>query len=308
MANASLAAGSESREAALPLVGVAAGVGAVLIWAGWIVATREAVKEALDPAALAMLRFGVPALVFAPVWLRLGFWPKGMTPGYALALLGSGAPFTYLAATAMRSAPPAEVGPLLPGTMPLIVALLSAFLFREKLGFDRWIGAGLVALGILAIVGVDAMDFAAGWRAHLLLFCAAGMWAAFTLAFKRGAFSAMQATAMVALWSAIASAPLGIPSLVVGWRDGLGTTILVQGFLQGVLSGVIAILLYGVSVRRLGASRGAALVALVPALAALLAIPVLNEWPSAAAWVGVAASSLGVLLLSGAGRALLRRA
>src|SRR5438105_4673219 len=35
-------------------IGVAAALGAVLIWAGWIVATRHAVAHALDPAAVGL--------------------------------------------------------------------------------------------------------------------------------------------------------------------------------------------------------------------------------------------------------------
>ena len=57
-------------------IGVAAGLGAVAIWAGWIVATRHAVGHGLEPAAVGLLRFAIPALVFAPVWLRTGLKPR----------------------------------------------------------------------------------------------------------------------------------------------------------------------------------------------------------------------------------------
>ena len=304
VANAALRAEAPSRSAR---IGAAAEIGTVLIWAGWIVATRHAVKESLDPAAIALLRFAVPSLAFAPVWWRMGLWPKAMTWPFALALLGSGAPFTFIVATAMRNAPSAEVGPLLPAAMPLIVALLSAFAFKERLGFERWIGAAFIAFGILATLRQDLFGLAAGWRAHALLIGAAGAYAVFTVAFKRGALSALEATAIVALWSALAAVPFGAVPLIEAWRAGIASSILAQAFLQGVLSGVFAILLYGVSVKRLGASRAAGLVALVPALAALLAIPVDGEWPSGAAWASIAASTLGVLLLSGVRQILFAR-
>jgi drug/metabolite transporter (DMT)-like permease len=53
-------------------------------------------------------------------------------------------------------------------------------------------------------------------------------------------------------------------------------------------------------IQRLGASKGAAFVALVPVVATILAIPLLGEWPDAASIVGVVTTSLGVLLASGA--------
>jgi drug/metabolite transporter (DMT)-like permease len=50
----------------------------------------------------------------------------------------------------------------------------------------------------------------------------------------------------------------------------------------------------------LGASGGAAFGALVPALSALSAIPLLDEWPNETAWVGIVLISAGVYLTSGA--------
>jgi drug/metabolite transporter (DMT)-like permease len=67
-----------------------------------------------------------------------------------------------------------------------------------------------------------------------------------------------------------------------------------------VLSGVVAIVLYGIALTRLGATRGAALTGLVPALAAVLAIPLLGEWPGAATVVAIVATTLGVALAAGA--------
>jgi hypothetical protein len=55
-----------------------------------------------------------------------------------------------------------------------------------------------------------------------------------------------------------------------------------------------SLLLYGRAVAILGASGGAAFGALVPALSALIAIPLLREWPSDAEWAGIALISAGV--------------
>ena len=61
-----------------------------------------------------------------------------------------------------------------------------------------------------------------------------------------------------------------------------------HAFFQGVMVTVFSLLLYGRAVAILGASGGAAFGALVPALSALLAIPLLGEWPTAADWVAIA--------------------
>ena len=48
-----------------------------------------------------------------------------------------------------------------------------------------------------------------------------------------------------------------------------------------------------------GASGGAAFGALVPALSALFAIPLLGEWPDGIDWVGIGLIFLDVYLASG---------
>jgi drug/metabolite transporter (DMT)-like permease len=67
---------------------------------------------------------------------------------------------------------------------------------------------------------------------------------------------------------------------------------------QGILTAIVALLLYGRMVDLLGATAGAAFVA-TPATTALLGIPVLGEWPSAIDWIAITLISVGVYLVSG---------
>jgi drug/metabolite transporter (DMT)-like permease len=62
---------------------------------------------------------------------------------------------------------------------------------------------------------------------------------------------------------------------------------------------VIALLLYGRMVSLLGATGGAAFVALTPAMTAVMGIPVLGEWPSPIDWVAIVLISIGVYAVSG---------
>jgi drug/metabolite transporter (DMT)-like permease len=78
------------------------------------------------------------------------------------------------------------------------------------------------------------------------------------------------------------------------------TTFAIHAFFQGVLVTIVALVLYVRAVAVLGASGGAAFGALVPALSALLAIPVLGEWPSGTELVATVLISAGVYLASGA--------
>jgi hypothetical protein len=61
----------------------------------------------------------------------------------------------------------------------------------------------------------------------------------------------------------------------------------------------LVVIIAGTGAPFLGASGGAAFGALVPALSALLAIPLLDEWPTKTDWIGIVLISAGVHLANG---------
>lgn len=283
------------------LIGAAAAILAVTIWAAWIVGTRHAVTGTLPPEAVGLLRMLVPALVFAPVWLRSGIAPAGIRVPVALCVLGAGAPFFIIVATGMKFAPAADIGPLLPGTMPLFAALLAVLVERERIGAARLLGYALIVAGIVAIAGRGLFDFASGaWRGHGLVLVGACLWAIYTIAFRRSRLGPFEAAALIGFWSTLLLLPFGTLPLIEAWRAGHGLEIAAQVLVQGVFSGILGLVCYGIAIERLGSSRAAAFAALAPGMAALIAIPVLGETPDFAAIIGICATSIGVALASGA--------
>ncbi|KFG69638.1 DMT family transporter [Microvirga sp. BSC39] len=282
------------------LLGWIAALATVTIWALWAVGTRHAVTHDLPPAAIGLVRFGVPALVLLPFSWRAGLFPKGLSLAKGLGLLGSGAPFFLIVAAGMQFAPAAEIGPLLPGTMPLFVALIGWVVFGDRLTGVRVLGFALVLAGIVGIGGYGVLFAADGaWRGHLLLLTGACLWGIYTHAYRRSGLSALQAAALIGLWSFLILLPFGLPSLMQVLGKGLAGPIILQALLQGLVAGVGGIVLYGMAIDRLGASRAAAVSPLSIVLAALLAIPVLNEIPNPAAWIGIILATSGVVLASG---------
>lgn len=282
------------------LPGWLAALATVTIWAVWVVGTRHAVTHHLPPAAVGVLRFGVPALLFAPIVWRTGPFPKGLSVTKGLGLFGSGAPFFLTVAFGMQFAPAAEIGPLLPGTMPLFVALIGWAVFRDRLERTRVLGLGLILIGVVCIGGYGLLFAGSGaWRGHGLLLAGACLWGTYTHAYRRSGLSALEAAALIGFWSFVVLIPFGAPPLITAIQDGLGGPIILQALIQGFLSGVFGIVLYGIAVDRLGASRAAAVSPLSIVLAALLAIPALGEMPDAAAVLGIVLATLGVVLASG---------
>ena len=60
--------------------GYLGGTVTVLIWASWILATRHSAATPLGTIDIGLIRYGVPAIVLAPVWWRIGPLPKGVSP------------------------------------------------------------------------------------------------------------------------------------------------------------------------------------------------------------------------------------
>jgi drug/metabolite transporter (DMT)-like permease len=144
-------------------------------------------------------------------------------------------------------------------------------------------------------------DFSSGaWRGHGLVLVGAFLWAIYTIAFRRSRLGPFEAAALIGFWSTLMLLPFGMPPLAEAWRAGHGWEIAAQTVIQGVFSGILGLVAYGIAVARLGASKAAAFAALAPGMAAVIAIPVLGEAPDMAAVVGIVATSIGVALASGA--------
>ncbi|APG83875.1 DMT family transporter [Sinorhizobium americanum] len=249
-----------------PVSGYAGAFVTVLIWAGWILATRHTAATSLGTIDLGLIRYGIPALVLAPVWLKTGLTPKGLPPILlVLMVAGSGAVFFQVAAFAIHATPAASVGVLLGGSMPLATAIIGVTLFRERPDRMRILGFAAIIIG-MAILLIRSLGASDNWSGCLLLPAAAALWATYTHAFRRSGLSPLQGGALIAVWSFLIHLAL---ALVFG--STLATVpaqeIGLQVISQGVLSGLIATLAYGLAVRRLGGTQAAAFTALTPVLA-----------------------------------------
>ena len=276
------------------------GLAAVSIWSGWIVVARLGLRTSLTPWDIAALRFGVAGVVLLPYLLskgmvrdRLGWF------GLAAIVVGGGAP-VLLANSGLLYAPAAHAGALFPGVMPLMVAVLAALMLREPFTAAKWLGFALILPGVFAIAWHPQATAGSGQALGHALFLASGLaWACYTVAMRRAALDGLHAAAIAAVAALALYVPVyafvaGASILRTSWSD-----IALQAFVQGVLTAIVSLLLYGRAVSILGASSGAAFAALCPAMTALMAIPMLGEWPTTTDWAAILAISIGVYVVSG---------
>jgi drug/metabolite transporter (DMT)-like permease len=285
------------------------GLAAVSIWSGGIVAVGLGLRTNLTPWDIAAVRFAVAGLLLLPYVLVKGLALDRLgRSGLAAIVLGGGAP-VLLSNAGLLFAPAAHAGALYPGVMPLMVAVLAAFMLGEAFTATKRLGFALILPGVCVIAWFSGGTLGAQQNIGHAFFLGSGVaFAFYTVAMRRARLDGLHAAAIAAVGDLLLYVPVywmfvGTTSLAkAAWTD-----IALQAVVQGLLTATISYVLYGRAVSILGASSGAAFAALCPAMTALMAIPVLGEWPGTMDWVAIIVISAGVYIVSGGPFPSLRR-
>ncbi len=276
--------------------GYAAAVVTVLIWASYPVATRAGVTGSFAPHDLMLLRFGVGALLFLP-WLMLHYrairrdaWLQGIP-----LTMFQGAGMAALVICGLQFAPANHAAALGPGVAPAWVALLGFLVFSKRPSTRMIVGATLCATGVITLAAWSASGPDPSVLAGDAMFLAASaLGALYVLQLRKWGIGALQGAAIVTLYSALIVVPWHLWSASGALWQAAPFELLWQVLWQGVLIGCIALVALNHAIARLGPERSIALVALVPALSAVLGLLFLGEIPSSAEIAAILAISAGV--------------
>lgn len=282
-------------------IGLLAALAAAFIGSGWQIASRHGVTTTLGPLEIAVLRYGVPALVLLPLLLKTGLFPRDLSRRrLGLMVLGGGLPFGLLVLAGMQWAPAAHMGVFGAGSVPLFTALGARLAHGERITGLRMAGL-LLIIGGMAVFGASSLaDAAQTWRGDLLFILAAMVWALYTLAFRGSGLTPWQGAAVVNTWSSLLLLPIllafGVPRLLTApWTD-----VAWQALGQGVVAGLLGLVTYMIAIARLGAARASLSAALVPLSTALGAAWLLGEPLGVGTLAACALVACGVALASGA--------
>lgn len=256
--------------------GYAFAAGVVCIWAGFVLLGRVAGTSALNGNDVVALRFGVAATLLLPVW-----WFKWRVPIFtwrmAMLMLSGGMTYTLAAYWSFHFAPAAHGALLLSGMLPFFVAMVSWGLLGEsppaRLHHALICIAG--GIGLLAVHSLGGL--AQSWPGDLMMLFASLSWAVYTVLVRRWGYAPVETTIGVTLLSAFVFLPVYLLFLPKGIAQVPLGSVLLQGFYQGVLVAIVAMLLYMQAMVRLGPMRLGAIMATVPAIAGIGATLVLGE-------------------------------
>lgn len=283
-------------------MGIVAAFVTVCIWASWLVSVKLGTRSDLTTFDLALMRYGLPALVLFPfLWKdrhRVAKVPRRLLLGI---VAGAGVPFFFLSGAGMHHAPVAHAGLLVPGSFPLFVTAIAVLVYKEPLSRQRLLGLLSIGCGVGVLLVFSLMDSGSGvWKGDLYFLGASFCWAVFTICLRVAGLPPLAATGLLGLVSTFAllvllalgivdSGMSEVPAHVLGW----------QFFIQAILVGLVTGFSYGFAINRIGAESCAAVGSLTPVLASLAAIPILGESLTSASLGGMALICFGVFCASG---------
>lgn len=275
-------------------LGYLCAAGTVVIWAGFILVSRLGGRTPLTAYDILALRLGMACLVLLPFlrgmpercWRDPRLWTLTLVGGVA---------YGVLVYAGFKMAPAAHAAILLSGMQPFLVAWIAFLMMGERPSAVRMVGLAAIGVGVLCM----AAPYLGGhWPAPLLggdalILASSVVWAMYSVLVKRWRYSPWVLTRFVALGSGAVYLPVYLLFLPKQLNAVPVATLVFQGLYQGIGPTIVAMLLFLKAVSALGPARVGALIALVPVLAGVAAVPLLGEPLSAWLLCGLVCVSLG---------------
>tara|TARA_B100001093_G_scaffold485854_1_gene520644 strand:- start:187 stop:1089 length:903 start_codon:yes stop_codon:yes gene_type:complete len=274
----------------------------VFIWAIFIVATRFSLTTNFTVEEVLFLRLVPSTLIMAPFMIKYDLIPRGLSWLKAgMLMIGASAIFPYIVSSGLSFAPASDGGVLAPGMLPFWTALAAFLILGEKLDQVRRTGLFIILVGAL-MVGLWQIIFNSDegvWRGHLLFLIGSGLFAIYSVIFRQSGLTPLHGLLIGLFWGTLFITPILLLTGRVNFSDVSSFDIGITIFIQSLIIGILATVLFNYGVRLIGASEMGAFGALTPILAMLGGILFLNESVSGIKMAGIFFVAIGVFLASG---------
>ena len=266
------------------------------IWGGFTILSRLNLHWHVSAWDLVAMRFAIAFLILMPVLIYKKDLAFLWHPRPVILALTGGLAYCLTVYTAFLHAPAAHAAIFLNGCIPLCTAVAAYLLFRQPFDKHTWLSLSIMlsALALMSYLMLHEQASAFG-IGDILFFLSAVWWGIFTVLLKQWKLSAWHSMASVAIWSALIYLPIYILFIPKHFQEAEPVHLLVQGVFHGVLVVIIATLTYVAAIERLGAFKTGSIVTLAPFIAAVIAVPLLNEPLSPAIMCGLVGMGIGAL-------------
>lgn len=266
------------------------------IWGGFTITSRLNAQWGISAWDITALRFALAFCILMPILIykkdTAFLWKKRP---FLLAMIG-GVGYCLTSYSAFHYVPAAHAAIFLNGCIPLCTAVAGFLLFKEPFDRHTWISLMimLAAIGIMSFLMYQETGIAFGFG-DMLFFFSAIWWGIFTVLLRQWKLSAWHAMTSVAIWSALIYVPIYLVFLPKNLTEPQPLHLVLQMIFHGIFVVMIATLAYVEAIKRLGAFKTGSIVTLAPFIAAILAVPLLNEPLSRAIICGLIGMAVGAL-------------
>ena len=266
------------------------------IWGGFTITSRLNAQWGISAWDITALRFDLAFCILMPILIykkdTAFLWKK---QPFLLAMIG-GVGYCLTSYSAFHYVPAAHAAIFLNGCIPLCTAVAGFLLFKEPFDRHTWISLMimLAAIGIMSFLMYQETGIAFGFG-DMLFFFSAIWWGIFTVLLRQWKLSAWHAMTSVAIWSALIYVPIYLVFLPKNLTEPQPLHLVLQVIFHGIFVVMIATLAYVEAIKRLGAFKTGSIVTLAPFIAAILAVPLLNEPLSRAIICGLIGMAVGAL-------------
>ncbi|MEP3844469.1 MAG: DMT family transporter [Paracoccaceae bacterium] len=250
----------------------------VLVWSFWLIVSRVANQSGLTVYDLAALRYGLAALVAAPLclyykpWRGLSLW-KVSVLSFVL-----GPVYILIVFSGFLFAPAAHGGIFMNGVLPLISIAFAVIFLRVLPSFQQALGAVLILVSTVVLAwdasvssGEDA------WIGDLLFLIGALFFSTYMILSERWQLGAMQ----IIFCGTIVNAALYLPVWFLWLPSGLVEApigpLLLQAVYQGFVPNLMGLLFIAHASRTIGNGNTSFILAAVPGGGAILGALILGE-------------------------------
>ena len=272
-----------------------------LIMGGFVVICRLGISDLTSAADLTFCRY-LSGLLLLPVFLKkpvrtLG--GIGWRRGIVITIL-AGASFNMVMMSGFKFAPAAHGAVFTPGTLPMFTAFYSWLLFKEHLGLWRITGLIILMGGLVTLGWGGLLETAPdAWKGDLLFLAASACWAGFTVSIRHWGIEPVYGVSVVSVLSLVSFTPLYLIFSDFEFFLLPMDKIVLQIVYQGILVGVVAVILFTICIPILGPARTALFMALVPVFGTLLGALILDEIPGIIELTGIVLVVFGMFAAMG---------
>lgn len=251
-----------------------------LFWAGNFVVSKFLVEHA-SPITLTTLRWMIAVVCLFPLvwWKEKKIHPprNALLPLFLMGLTGV-VLFNILQFLALEQTTATNVG--LISTLNMISIAVCSFIFlKEKINLLQFVSMIFSLFGIILVLSKGEIDYLLSLnfnKGDLWMMAAVCVWGIYTICTKWAMTktSALMSTLYSAIFGLIVLLPLSVPNFTV---SNINTSFLGAMLYTGVVSTVVSMILWNISVQKLGSITSGIFLNFNPIFTAILAFLFLGE-------------------------------